>query len=87
MHRAEKATTARFIGQSKTAGPQCKTPFMSALWDLEFGGGSYIFGRISSLLLKAQNQIPTQLHTDVSLNQHRDKSKVTVVVQIYVKLW
>jgi len=46
MHRAEKATTARFIGQSRTAGPQCKTPFMSALWGLEFGGGSYIVWRI-----------------------------------------
>lgn len=48
-----KTTTARFIGQSRTASHQCHTPFMSALWRLEFGGGSYIFWRICSLLLKA----------------------------------
>jgi len=53
MHRAEKATTARFTGQSRTAGPQRKTPFMSALCRLEFGDGSYIIWRICSLLLKA----------------------------------
>lgn len=38
---------------SRTVGPKCKTDFMSTLWLLEFGGGSYIFWRICGLQVKA----------------------------------
>ena len=43
----ERKTTdkTKVIGPSRTVGSQHDTCFMSAFWRLEFGGGSYIFGK------------------------------------------
>jgi len=41
-----------FTGHSTSLGPPNGTCFMSSFWHLEFGGNSYIFGKLVELCIR-----------------------------------